>query len=81
MNAHEFYRLRKFPETARRMEIFEKFAPGLARKALDGRALSEEERRGVTHVIVICRVPGCMRRGWISMSSIIWGSTQGWRGP
>ena len=52
VNAHEFYRLRKFPETARRMEIFEKFAPALARKALDRLALSEEERRGVTHVIV-----------------------------
>lgn len=52
VNAHEFYRLRKFPETARRMEIFEKFAPALARKALDGLQLSEEERRGITHVIV-----------------------------
>ena len=52
VNAHEFYRLKKFPETPKRMEIFEKFAPALARKALDRLALSDEERQGITHVIV-----------------------------
>ncbi|WP_058188390.1 type III polyketide synthase [Terracidiphilus gabretensis] len=41
-----------FPTTARRMEAYEKFAPRLAENALDRLALSEEERRSVTHVIV-----------------------------
>lgn len=41
-----------FPPTARRMEAFEKFAPQLARCALDKLAVTEEERRGITHVIV-----------------------------
>lgn len=46
------YELGKFPPTARRMEAFEKFAPQLARRALDRLCLSEEERRAITHVIV-----------------------------
>lgn len=41
-----------FPTTARRMEAFEKYAPRLAQEALDRLALSEEERRAVTHVVV-----------------------------
>jgi alpha-pyrone synthase len=41
-----------FPPTARRMEAFERFAPQLARCALNKLALREEERRAVTHVIV-----------------------------
>jgi predicted naringenin-chalcone synthase len=41
-----------FPGTARRMEAFEKFAPRLMRCAVDKLALSEEERRGISHVIV-----------------------------
>jgi alpha-pyrone synthase len=41
-----------FPPTARRMEAFERFAPQLARCALNKLALSEEERRAITHVIV-----------------------------
>jgi alpha-pyrone synthase len=48
----ELYVAGAFPTTARRMEAFEKFAPRLAQSALDRLALSEEERRGVTHVIV-----------------------------
>lgn len=52
VNAHEFYRRGSFPDTARRMEVFERFAPVLAKRALDGLALSESERRGITHVIV-----------------------------
>ena len=52
VNAHEFYTRTAFPDTAARMKIFERFAPGLARRALDRLALSEAERRGVTHVIV-----------------------------
>lgn len=41
-----------FPVTARRMQFFERFAPQLAQSALDKLALSEDERRSVTHVIV-----------------------------
>ncbi len=53
-NAHEFYRLGNFPNTARRMELFEQSAPLLMRKAVDRLALSEEERAGITHVLVTC---------------------------
>ena len=53
-NAHEFYRLGNFPNTARRMELFEQSAPVLMRKAVDRLALSEEERAGITHVLVTC---------------------------
>lgn len=52
VNAHEFYRRGGFPDTAKRMEIFERFAPVLAQRALEQLALSEEERRGITHVLV-----------------------------
>ncbi len=52
VNAHEFYMRGKFPDTAKRMEIFERFAPRLAAKTLDKLNLSEEERRGITHVLV-----------------------------
>jgi alpha-pyrone synthase len=41
-----------FPPTARRMEAFERFAPQLARCALNKLALRAEERRTITHVIV-----------------------------
>ncbi len=41
-----------FPPTARRMEAFERFAPQLARCALNKLGVTEEERRGITHVIV-----------------------------
>jgi len=53
-DAHEFYRLGNFPNTSRRMELFEQSAPVLMRKAVDRLALSEEERSGVTHVLVTC---------------------------
>jgi len=53
-NAHEFYRPGNFPNTARRMELFEQSAPVLMRKAVDRLALNEEERRGITHVLVTC---------------------------
>jgi predicted naringenin-chalcone synthase len=52
--AHEFYRLGNFPNTARRMELFEQSAPMLMRKALDQLALNEKERSGITHVLVTC---------------------------
>lgn len=41
-----------FPGTARRMQAFEEYAPKLMRCAVGKLALSEEERRGITHVIV-----------------------------
>jgi predicted naringenin-chalcone synthase len=41
-----------FPPTARRMQAFERFAPQLARCTLDKLAVTDEERRGITHVIV-----------------------------
>ncbi len=52
INAHEFYTLGGFPGTAKRMDIFERFAPPLARSGVDGLRLTEAERSAVTHVIV-----------------------------
>ena len=48
----EVYGHGNFPGTARRMEIFEHFAPQLAQRTLDKLNLSEEERSGITHVLV-----------------------------
>jgi len=53
-NANEFYRLGNFPNTARRMELFEQSAPVLMKKAVDRLELGEEERAGITHVLVTC---------------------------
>ena len=53
-DADGFYVPGSFPATVRRMEAFRRFAPQLAKRALDGLALTDEERRGVTHVIVTC---------------------------
>ena len=53
-DAHEFYRPGSLPSTARRMELFEQSAPLLMRKAVDRLALSQEERAGITHVLVTC---------------------------
>ncbi len=53
-DAHEFYRLGNFPNTAQRMELFEQSAPVLMRKAVDRLALNEEQRAGITHVLVTC---------------------------
>ena len=52
IDAYEFYRRGKFPGTARRMSVFEGAAPRLAHTALDRLALTEEDRRGITHVLV-----------------------------
>ena len=52
VNAHEFYRRGGFPNTARRMEIFEMFAPVLAQRALERLGLSERERAAISHVLV-----------------------------
>src|ERR1035437_8172186 len=51
-DAEQVYVPGDFPTTARRMELFEQFAPQLARCALDKLALTDEERRDITHVIV-----------------------------
>ena len=51
-DAEDLYVPGAFPGTARRMQAFERFAPQLMRCAVDKLGLSEEERRGVTHVIV-----------------------------
>ena len=53
-DANEFYRLGSFPNTARRMELFEQSAPVLMKKAVDRLALNEKERSGITHVLVTC---------------------------
>ena len=52
INAHEFFIRGKFPETARRMEVFERFAPVLAQRALDNLDVTQAERRSITHVLV-----------------------------
>jgi alpha-pyrone synthase len=53
-DAHEFYRLGNFPDTARRMQLFEQSAPVLMRKAVDRLALNEKERSSITHLLVTC---------------------------
>jgi predicted naringenin-chalcone synthase len=53
-DARAFYRAGCFPDTARRMELFEQNAPALMRKAVDQLALTEQERSGITHVLVTC---------------------------
>jgi alpha-pyrone synthase len=53
-DAHDFYKPGNFPNTARRMELFEQNAPVLMRKAVDQLALDEKERSGITHVLVTC---------------------------
>jgi alpha-pyrone synthase len=53
-DAHEFYRPGNFPNTSRRMELFEQSAPVLMRKVVDRLALNEKERSSITHVLVTC---------------------------
>ncbi len=52
INAHEFYRNGDFPPTARRMAVYERFAPILMRRALDRLALGDTERKSISHVII-----------------------------
>lgn len=54
IDAYEFYRLKQFPHTAERMQVFEDYAPRLLRKTLDQLALTVAEREGIRHVIVTC---------------------------
>jgi alpha-pyrone synthase len=51
-DAEQVYEPGNFPITARRMKFFESFAPQLAHNALDKLSLTDEERRGITHVVV-----------------------------
>jgi len=51
-DAENLYATGSFPDTSRRMEAFEKFAPQLAVCALNKLALTAEERKRITHVIV-----------------------------
>ena len=53
MDADGIYRRGAFPSTGERMRLFERWAPELARHAVD-RLLSAEERIGITHLIVTC---------------------------
>ncbi|MGH9588238.1 MAG: type III polyketide synthase [Acidobacteriaceae bacterium] len=53
-DAYVVYPRGDFPTTAERMKLFERFAPALAAKALDGLTLSREERQRIHHVIVTC---------------------------
>ena len=52
INAHEFFIRGAFPNTSKRMEIFERFAPILAQRALDKLDVTPAERRSITHVLV-----------------------------
>ena len=51
-DGEELYARGSFPGTARRMEAFERYAPRLMRCAVSKLGLTEEERYGITHVIV-----------------------------
>jgi predicted naringenin-chalcone synthase len=51
-DAEGIYARGSFPQTTRRMEAFERFAPQLARSVLDRLALADDERCAITHVIV-----------------------------
>lgn len=52
VDAQALYQLGRFPSTAERMKLYQRFAPRLMRRALDNLALSEEEKRQIRHVIV-----------------------------
>lgn len=54
MDAFELYRLGRFPSTADRMKLFERFAPALAAQALDNLSLTRQEQDRIRHVIVTC---------------------------
>jgi predicted naringenin-chalcone synthase len=48
----QIYEPGNFPITARRMQLFERFAPQIARVALDNLSVTEGERQSITHVLV-----------------------------
>ena len=51
-SAERLYEPGNFPVTARRMKFFERFAPQLAQSTFDNLSITEDERRGISHVIV-----------------------------
>ena len=51
-DAENLYAVGAFPSTARRMQFFERFAPQLARMALDRLSLTPEECCAISHVVV-----------------------------
>lgn len=53
-DSENLYVIGDFPNTTRRMRVFEQFAPRLAGCALDKLSLSLAERQSITHVIVTC---------------------------
>jgi predicted naringenin-chalcone synthase len=52
-SAHDFYTRGRFPTTAARMRLFERYAPELAAQAIERLQLGEERER-ITHLIVTC---------------------------
>ena len=44
----------RFPSTSTRMQIFERHAPALAARAVDGLMLDDGARRRITHLVVTC---------------------------
>ncbi len=53
IDCQDFYRRGDFPTTGERLATFEKFAPQLARKAIEGLDLGDK-RDQITHLIVTC---------------------------
>lgn len=51
-DAESLYVRGSFPTTERRMKAYERFAPMLMQSAIDKLALSNEEKRSITHVLV-----------------------------
>lgn len=54
LDGERLFRAGNFPTTAKRMELFEDYAPRLLRCALDRLALDKDELTGIRHVIVTC---------------------------
>ncbi|HTB97886.1 MAG TPA: type III polyketide synthase [Terracidiphilus sp.] len=51
-DSEDMYVRGRFPQTTRRMQAFERFAPQLMRCALNKLSLSEKEKKSISHVIV-----------------------------
>lgn len=49
-----FYRLGQFPDTAARMQQFERFAPKLAIEAVEQLLLDSDDRSKITHLVITC---------------------------
>jgi predicted naringenin-chalcone synthase len=53
VNAHELYVRGKFPDTAARMRLFERFSPALAEQAVKRLNLGGDSER-ITHLLITC---------------------------